>query len=299
MLMRLGSELVTATGSSGVDQVWTITPALAERHGRGAYLIEVTIQVSVGVVPLDHSGVARNLKHKEASPEGEIEATWEIVTRDPATWTPDLDYDAHQPVPFTLSSNESGTFVPFFGGFIGRVVDSQMPNGFHRLQITGRGAYITLSWQPILNEATFPADTAGHVMVETVYGVYAPYISSDHTHIVDGGLQLGQEFEQIGRTSRDCIDYVSKRGEPDGEALDWYVRTDTDGNPKLWLFKRTRHPTVEIPISTLKAPASMVRDVEYVKNMVIVKWAGGYVDEAAGGGAVTRRRSTTRSWPAR
>lgn len=273
-LWKLGPEVVTVTGAAG--DTWNLAAPLEEFHAAGAELIEVTIRILVGYpgFTTDHSAVAQNLRHREASPEGELEATWEIDTRDPTAWTPDMD---GLPMPFMLYSNETGSFLPFFGGHIGRVSDHQSPNGFHHLRLTGRGNYITLSWNGYPTSRVWPADTAGHTVVEDAIGVYAPDIAVSHEHIVDGGLSINQELEGVGKSPRDLIDFVVSRGDLSGP-LDWYVRTDTDGGHKLWLILRARNPTVDIPISSLKAPVGFVKDYEYRRTMVMVVWSGGIVD---------------------
>lgn len=268
-LAKLGTELVTV--ESQVSDTLTLAAPLAHVHPAGAYLVEATIRVTMG--DADITAVAQGLRHKEASPEGEVEATWTIYTRNPSLY--DFSQDA-EPVPFLLWSNESGAFTPFFGGYIGRMTDSQSPNGFHALAMVGRGAYVTASWRGYDESNVWPADTPGHRIVEDAFGVFVPYVSPSHEHILDGGLQIGQQLEGIGKTPRELVDFVVARGDLLGP-LDWYVRTDPDGGMKLWLLLRSRQPTVEIPISSLRAPVAMVKDYEYRRNMVIVKWRDGVV----------------------
>lgn len=284
-LAKLGTELVNVLSQLG--DTLTLEAAVAEPHGAGGYLVEITIKITVGTGPVDESAVARLLHHTEASPEGEVEAVWEILTRSPADYTPDMDAN---PTSFLLWSNETGTWVPFFGGHIGRVADSQGPNGFHKLTLTGRGQYITAGWLPYGVSHVWPADTAGHVVIEDALGSMATWISSSHDHILDGGLQIGQELDGIGKTTRDLLNYVISRDDGSGP-LDWYVRTDTDGASKLWLILRSRNPTIEIPISSLKAPVEFYEDYQDRVTMVQVKFSSGYVDAVPDGatGAVRGR----------
>src|SRR4051812_10419823 len=85
-LAKLGTELVTTGGSGGT---WSISPAASQNHHADGYLSEVTIRCVVNGV--EHTGVMQHLKHREESPKGELEATWDIYTRDPAAFTPNLD----------------------------------------------------------------------------------------------------------------------------------------------------------------------------------------------------------------
>lgn len=277
--MRCGSDLVSASGPSGVNQTWTISPPFTQRHNAGGYLIEATIWIMVN--GMHHTGPARKLRHREASPEGEIEATWEIMTRTPATWTPNMDGN---PIPFTLYSK--GT--PYFGGHIGRVDDQQYPNGFHRLVFTGRGNYVTLGWNGFATSYTWPATTAGHTVVTDALSLWCPYVSLTTQYIIDGGLQIGQQLDGIGRTPRDLIDFVAQRGDSAAQPLDWYVRTDTDGSQKLWLLIRSRQPIIEIPITSLEPP-TLSKDYEYRRNRVVIKYQGGYVDRSLPGSSGAKR----------
>lgn len=280
MLSKMGTELVTVTGTAG--DVWSLAAPAVQHHDMDGYLREVTIRVLLAgsVTVTDQTGVAQHLVTREAEPEGEIEATWDIYTRTPALYTPNMKA---LPTRFTLYENSTGVFVPFFGGYIGRVADSQGRNGFHQLQITGRGAYITLAWTPITTSKTWPADTAEHTMIEEALALYAPYVSNSHEHILDGGLQIGAQMEGIQKTVRQLLDFVRSRGDSAGQALDWLVRTDPDAAFKLWLIIRSREPVIEIPITSLKAPTTFVQDYEHGKNMVSIKWQRGYVDEVLPG----------------
>lgn len=276
---RLGTEIVTMSGRVG--DTWNVSPALVTAKRAEGLAVEVCTLIAVGGGNghglVDHTGVGINLRTREACPEGEIEATWDVVTRTPAVYTPNLDAPA--PCPFLLWENSSGTFLPFFGGFMGRVEDAQRRNGFHRLTLTGRGGYITLSWRPVEVSHIYAASTAGHSMIQEALGVWDPYISPSTEHMIDGGLQIGQEYESVGRTVRQMIDFVTAKGESDNVPIDWMVRTELDGSQKLWIIKRTRQPTIEIPLSSLQAPAAFVKDYEHVKNKVTVKYRDGYVSE--------------------
>lgn len=276
-LAKLGTELVT-TGGAG--DTWSISPAASQNHHADGYLSEVTIRVVVGGV--EHTAVAQHLRHREESPKGELEATWDIYTRTPGAFTPNMD---GLPTRFSLLSNEGGGFTPFFGGYIGRVENGQRPNGWHELHIVGRGGFVTAGWQPITTSTTWTADKAEHTVIEDILGLYAPYISSSLEHILDGGLNVGEPLQGIGRNLRYFLDWVIGRGDSAGQVLDWYVRTDTDDVIKLWLIIRTRNPVIEIPISSIKAPVRFVKDYEHTVNYVIVKFSSGFVTASPPGGA--------------
>src|SRR5689334_19949868 len=128
-MARVGSQIVTLSEAGGGN--WGVSPGLVEPANAGGFISEVTLRVLVNGV--EHTGVAKKLRHREQWPEGEIEATWEIDTRTPGTYTPNMD---GLPVPFTLYSNELGGWVPFFGGYMGRVSDRQNRNGLHHLALT-------------------------------------------------------------------------------------------------------------------------------------------------------------------
>lgn len=269
-LARLGTELVTV---SGAGDTWDISPPATQNHHADGYLTEVTTRIFVAGT--EHTAVARHLKHKEEAPKGELEATWDIFTKTPATYTPNMD---GLPTRFSLRSNESGGWVPFFGGYVGRVADGQRKNGFHEVNITGRGGFVTAGWTPISGSTVWTADKAEHTVVEDVLTLWDPHISSTFEHILDGGLAVGEQLEGIGRTLRYFLDWVVGRGDADGSPLDWFVRTDPDDTIKLWLIQRSRNPTIEIPLSSITPPAKFVKDYEHIKNYVMVKYSNGYVD---------------------
>lgn len=282
-MARIGTQLVTISGQAG--DTWVVS-GLGEGAKAGALATEVTIRVVVN--GLDHTGVATKLRHSERSPEGEIEATWEISTRTPGAYTPNLDGN---PIPFQLLSNELGGWVPFFAGYMGRVTDEQLYNGFHALKLTGRGGYVTLDWNGYGTSKIWPAETAGHRVIEDAIGAWDPYISPSTQHIIDGALQIGQELEGFGQSPRALINHVMGRGgDPSGSVLEWYVRTDTDGIMKLWVILRSRNPTISVPIHRLRAPG-FAKDYELRRTRIVIKWQRGYIDETAIGatGAVRWR----------
>lgn len=273
-LAKFGTELVTVSGQAG--DTWNVSPSFAEPHHARSFAVEATIRIVVNGV--DHTAVAQHLRHSEAWPEGEIEATWEIDTRDVATYSPNMDGN---PVPFLLYSNETGAYLPFFGGYLGRIDDKQDPSGIHHLKITGRGGYITLNWEGYETSHVWTADTSGHQILEDAIGVYGRWISPTRQYMLDGGLQIGQELDGIGRTPRALIDLVAARGDLLGP-LDWGVRTDLDGVQKFHLAVHGRQPTIDIPISSLRPP-TMSKDYELVRNKVVIKWQGGFVSQTAPG----------------
>lgn len=288
-LAKLGTELVNV--QSQVGNILSLETAPSEPHGAGAYLSEVTIRLKVfgAFGEADWSAIAQGLHHKEASPEGEVEATWTITTLYPYNYVPDPFLEAN-PTPFMLYSNESGDWVPFFSGHLGRISQAVYPNGFTKLSFTGRGWYITAGWLPIASPIEWTADTAAHVVVEDVLGTNGTYIDSSHTHILDGGYQIAEVFQGVGRYLKDVLSYVVGRDDESGP-LDWYVRTDVDGAARLWLILRGRNLTIDVPISSLKAPATFANDYESYRTLIYVRWQGGIVDAVTPGasGAVRAR----------
>lgn len=277
LLMKIGTAVYTVSGSSGTNQTWSVSPALAQPALSGAYLIEATIRLLVNGV--DRTGVAQNIRHREGE-NGELEATWEITTRSPAAYTPNMQGD---PVPFILSSNETGAFVPFFGGHVGRVANQRDHRGIHHLSFTGRSGGKTLEWNGYGDSHTWPADTPAHTVVTDAISAWDPWISPSMEHVLDGSLQIGELFDGIGSSPRAIIDHVVARGgDPSGEPLEWYVRTDIDGAQKFWLVLRGRNPLVTVPLARLE-PMGFVLDYEQQRTRIVIKWQGGYVDESPPG----------------
>lgn len=281
-----GLEMLTVTARAGA--VWSVDrpvrgSALAVHYG-GSKITALphTIVLTKGETVWDYTAIARNLHHREESPGGEIEASWEFDTAHPEDWLPEpeaqllLSHDLETP----------GTFVPYFGGIVGRISCEKKDATSYHVTIAARGYWTTLAWDGFDGSHVYPAETAGYQVIEDALGVHAPWIASDDFYIVDGGQSIPQDLEVIGKSVRQIVDDICAAGDV-GEPLDRYVRTDTDGAPKFHLLRRSRQPVIRIPWESIQ-PIKLAWDTELQRTKVFLKWRDGWLPKTAVGATVTR-----------
>lgn len=279
----LGTEFITVTSND--LGLLTLEAPLGEPHFADGWLIQSTIRVVVG--SKEHTGMAQGLQDKEASPEGEVEATWWVLVPDSALdeWTPTMD----PPAEFTLYSNETGEWLPFFGGSMGVFEDEPQQGGGHKLFYTGRGAYTWLHADGWSRSRKWTAYTAEHVVMQDARNeLCSTHISTSNEHVIDGGTSFPTEIEAKSKSPRQLFDDAAGMG--DFGPLDWYIRTDIDGNHKLWVLRRERQPTVKIPITSLKLPTRFRWDVENQRTKIVVEFKDGVVELTQPGSTVIRWR---------
>lgn len=267
------THYVVTRGVRGSDAL-----SVAERtHFAGARVagLPETIVVTKGAKEWDYTAIADNLKTKEISPGGELEATWSVHTRNPDLWLPDIDARV-------VISDRTGVI---WSGLVGRVSivnrKDHHGNDWSDISITARGYLITAGWDGYEDSKVFPAFTAGHTIMETARDERAPLISTLNTYVTHGGQSISQPFEAIGQTPRQIWDRVCAAGDV-GEPLDYWIRTDDDGTAYLHVLRRDGCPVIHVPWATV-ASVPLVWEAESNRSKIAGRYAKGFLVQDMGG----------------
>lgn len=303
----IGLERLTCTAKSGTgNTTWTVTrgingtPADVHYGGPDCGIAEVRHQFIVtnptgGTIDL--TAIAETATCSWTIPGGDAQAIIGFHTYDPTRYFPDPE------AKLVMSSNESGSYVPYWSGYLNVPKERRLDDDGYHYDLTFTGFSDTLGDDMYLDTTAptpgffdsghgwWTAFTAIHTVIQdALRDIGGLFVAAfDWTHIVDGGQQIGKELNGQWKSCLQLLNELCAQGDT-GEALDWAVFTDTDGVPKLWLYRRSRWLGINIPWSSVKLPADVPLswNVKDQKTAVAIKYASGTM--VAAGGVPGRRK---------
>lgn len=284
--------------SHGPLTQWTIvrgvngSPVVSEGYFAGAGLAEIRQQFLVynaGRV-IDLTMIAEGISPSWSIPGGDSACTISFHTYDPARYFPDPE------AVLRISSNETGGWQAHWSGILTVPKEIRLDDGGYHYELVFTGLIDTLSDDIYLSTTPpspgfydsgvgwWAAFTPIHQVVQdAIRDKGGPFVSLDWTHVIDGGQQIGKEYNGLWKSPLEIINELCSQGDT-GEALDHAVFTNADGSAAMWLYRRSRWLAITIPWGAIKLPETVPLswNTKDRKTSVAIKYGAGTM-EAAGG----------------
>lgn len=240
---------------------------------------------------IDLTAIAETLTTEWVMPGGESQHTVSFHTYDPARYLPDPDGL------LVCSSNESGTYRAYASGLLVIPKETRFDDGSYHYELVFSGIADTLGANGDEYLDTTPptpgyfdsgygwwaAFTPIHlVLTDAIRDIAYYFVGLDWSHVLDGGQQIGKEYNGQWKTVAQIINELTAQGD-DGEPLDWAVLTGDDGVARFWLYRRSRWLHINIPWGSVVLPQTVPLSWNWRdhKNRAVVKYNGGSMQYAA------------------